>query len=152
MALCEICVNTGPYGGWKFKNATNPTVFIRWQPSFMRTLATIVEYRILLCTLWRKWTLRDRRVVTIFINGKPYMETFDLQLIWKSKSKSLRFRNCISYNAEELGHMLLLNINRKVYIGSQLMQLHLTFVPFKVYVKVTLILNAYISLRSWVRP
>ena len=44
----EIFLNIGPYiWGWKFQSAT-PTVFIRCQPNFMRTLATMVEYRLLL--------------------------------------------------------------------------------------------------------
>ena len=34
--------------GWKFQNATLPTLFIQYQPNFMRTLATMVECRLLL--------------------------------------------------------------------------------------------------------
>ena len=34
--------------GLEIQNATSPTVFIRCQPNFMGTLATMVEYRLLL--------------------------------------------------------------------------------------------------------
>ncbi len=40
------------------------------------------------------------------------MITFDLDLE-KSTSRSLRFRRLISHKGAELGHTLLLNINRK---------------------------------------
>ncbi len=44
-----IFVSTGPcIWGWKFQNATPRTVSIRCQPNFMRTLASMVEYRLLL--------------------------------------------------------------------------------------------------------
>ncbi len=39
---------TQDHMGKKFQNATPPTVFIQCQPTFMRTLATTVEYRLLL--------------------------------------------------------------------------------------------------------
>ncbi len=42
----EIFVNTGPYRAANF--IMGPTVFIRFQPNFMRTLATMGEYRMLL--------------------------------------------------------------------------------------------------------
>ena len=41
-------------------------------------------------------------------------------------SRSLRFPALLSYNGAELGHMLLLNINRKAYMGSPETLLHLT--------------------------
>ncbi len=41
-------------------------------------------------------------------------------------SRPLRFRNLISCKGAELGHMLLLNINRKAYMGSQIRLSHLT--------------------------
>ncbi len=44
----EFFVNTGPYGTGNFKNAAPPTLFIRCQPNFKRTLATMVEYSLLL--------------------------------------------------------------------------------------------------------
>ena len=45
----EIFVNTvvSTIWGWKFQNTT-PTVFIRCQPNFMRTLVTMGEYGLLL--------------------------------------------------------------------------------------------------------
>ncbi len=43
----------------------------------------------------------------------------------RSYSRSFRFRGLISCKRAELGHMLLLNINRKAYMGSQ-MTSHLT--------------------------
>ncbi len=36
----------------------------------------------------------------------------------RSKSRSLKFRKLIFRKGAELGHMLLLNINRKAYMGS----------------------------------
>ncbi len=44
----EILINTGPFiWGSKFQNSTD-TVFFLSQPKFMRKLATMVEYRLLL--------------------------------------------------------------------------------------------------------
>ncbi len=40
-------------------------------------------------------------------------------------------RNSISCKGAELGHMLLLNVNRKVCMESSMVQLHLTFVNLK---------------------
>ncbi len=48
MAPCEMFVNIGPHGGWKFQKATSPTIFIGSQPNFMKTLAAMVGYRLLL--------------------------------------------------------------------------------------------------------
>ena len=45
----EFFVNKGLYGAGNFKNATSPTVFIGSQANFLRTLATMAEYRLLLC-------------------------------------------------------------------------------------------------------
>ncbi len=41
-------------------------------------------------------------------------------------SRSLRFRKLISRKGAELGHMLLLNINRKPYMASPMTLSHLT--------------------------
>ncbi len=49
----------------------------------------------------------------------------------RSKSRSLRFRSILTHKGAELGHILLLNINRKAYMGSALAQLHLTLVTLK---------------------
>ncbi len=49
----------------------------------------------------------------------------------RSKSMSLRFRSLICYKAAEFGHMLLLNINRKSYMGSPVTLSHLTFSDLK---------------------
>ena len=46
--------------------------------------------------------------------------------IERSKSRSLSFRNLISQKGANLGHMLLLNINRKPYMGSPIALSHLT--------------------------
>ncbi len=90
------------------------------------------------CTLWIKWKVRERHIVTIYIIGKPYIYiqsddtiTYDLECNWRSQSRSIRFRRLISCKGAALGHMLLLNINRKTYMGSTLMQLHVTLVNFK---------------------
>ncbi len=42
------CCNHRTIWGWKFQSATHPTVFIQCQSNFMRTLATMGEYRLLL--------------------------------------------------------------------------------------------------------
>ncbi len=44
----------------------------------------------------------------------------------RSKSRSLRFRSIISCKGVELGHVLLLKVNRKPCMGSSLVPLHLT--------------------------
>ncbi len=50
----EILVNTGPYGGWKFQNATS-TVFIRFEPNFMINRAVIREYKVInVLVIWQK--------------------------------------------------------------------------------------------------
>ena len=43
-----------------------------------------------------------------------------------SKSRSFRFRSLMSCKGAELGHMLLLNINRKPCMGSPMTPSHLT--------------------------
>ncbi len=43
-----------------------------------------------------------------------------LSKLERSKSRSLRFRSFVSYKRAVLGHILLLNINRKAYMGSPL--------------------------------
>ncbi len=65
--------------------------------------------------------VRDKHAVTIYMNRKPYMENpmtpshLTLSNLERSKSRSLIFRSPISCKGAELGHMLLLNINRKPY-------------------------------------
>ncbi len=54
------------------------------------------------------------------------MITFDLSDLERSMSRSFRFSKLISYKGTELGHMLLLNINRKPYMGSPMTLSHLT--------------------------
>ena len=50
----------------------------------------------------------------------------DLKLqLERSNSRSLRYRSFISCKGPELGHMLLLNINRKPYMGSPIAPSHL---------------------------
>ncbi len=44
----------------------------------------------------------------------------------KSKSRLLRFRSIISRKWPEIGHMLLLNTNRKPYMGNPITPSHLT--------------------------
>ncbi len=76
--------------------------------------------------------MRDIRVVTVYMNRNPYMESpmtpshLTLSDLERSKSRLLRFRRLISAKEAELGHMLLLNINRKAYMESPLERLHLT--------------------------
>ena len=57
--------------------------------------------------------------------------TFDLSDLDSSVSRSPIFQSLISYKEAELGHMLLLNINRKECMESPLVQLHLTFLDLK---------------------
>ena len=93
--------------------------------------------------------MRDRHVVTAYINRKPYIESqmtpshLTLRDLERSKSRSLRFRSLISRKGAELGHMLLLNINlnltRKAY-GEYIDQISILI--DKVNVKVTQILKA----------
>ena len=71
---------------------------------------------------------RDRHAVIIYreSNRKAYMESpmtpsnLTLRDIKRSKSGSLEFRTFISCKRSELGHMLLLKIDRKAYMGSSL--------------------------------
>ncbi len=44
----------------------------------------------------------------------------------RSNSRSLTFWSLIYHKGAELGHMLLLNIKRKAYMGSPVTLLHLT--------------------------
>ncbi len=44
----------------------------------------------------------------------------------RSNSRSLRFRSFISCEGAELGHKLLLNINRKAYMASPMTSSHMT--------------------------
>ena len=44
----------------------------------------------------------------------------------RSNSRSVRFQRLISCKGADLGHMLPLNVNRKAYMGSPLVCLHLT--------------------------
>ncbi len=44
----------------------------------------------------------------------------------RSNSRSLTFQSLISCNGAGLGYMLLLNINRKAYMGSPMTLSHLT--------------------------
>ncbi len=44
----------------------------------------------------------------------------------RSQSRSLRFRSLLSCKGADLGHMLLLNINRKAYMWSPITLSHLT--------------------------
>ena len=46
--------------------------------------------------------------------------------IKRSKSKSLRSQSLISCKGGGLGHMLLLNINKKAYMGNLMTLSHLT--------------------------
>ncbi len=54
-----------------------------------------------------------------------------LRDLGRSKSRSRRYRSIMSHKRAELGHMLLLEINRKVCMGGPFMQLHLTLMAFK---------------------
>ncbi len=45
----------------------------------------------------------------------------------RSRSRSLRFRNLLSRKGDQLGPILLLNINKKSYFGSPMALSHLTF-------------------------
>ncbi len=47
----EIFVNTGPYGCWKFQNATTPTVLMPSEPNFMINKVAIREYKVI--NVWR---------------------------------------------------------------------------------------------------
>ena len=44
--------------------------------------------------------------------------TFDRDDLERSKSRSFRFRMLITYKGAKLGHTLLLNSNKKSYMGS----------------------------------
>ena len=48
----------------------------------------------------------------------PMTSHLTLSDLERSNSKSLGFQSLISCKGAELGHMLLLNINRKAYMGS----------------------------------
>ncbi len=80
--------------------------------------------------------VRVRHVITVYVNRKPCMaspETSHLTLsdLERSNSRSLKFRSPISCKGAELGHMLLLNINRKAYMGSQMTLSHLILSDLK---------------------
>ncbi len=100
----------------------------------------------------KRWEI-DMRLLYISIGNHIWRVPWHHHIWpWVSKSRSLRFRSFVSCKGAELGHMLLLNINRKAYMWSLLVWLYLTPVTFKgqgltwkVNVRVTQILKAYIS-------
>ncbi len=57
-----------------------------------------------------------------------YLILSDLERL---KVWSRRCRSIISHKGAELGHILLLKINRKVHMGGPFVQLHLTLMTFK---------------------
>ncbi len=65
--------------------------------------------------------------------------------IWRSTIQVARFQSLISRNGAKLGLMLLLTINRKPYMASPMTPWHLTLSDIETSVKVTQILNPYIS-------
>ncbi len=96
-------VNMGPYGSQNFKTLLLPQITFEFSKVSLNSICGESNDTI----------------------------TFDLEWPWRSQSKSLRFRSLISCKGAELGHMLPLNINTKAYMGSPLMQLHLTLVTLK---------------------
>ena len=94
------------------------------------------KYEKTFCIVIRaKWWEIDMLLLYISIEN-DYGEsndtiTFDLEWPWRSKSSSLGIRSRTSCKRAELGHMLLLNINRKSYMGNPLVRLHLTWVTLK---------------------
>ncbi len=83
-----------------------------------------------------RWLVYINRKPYMDINRKPFMGSpmtshFTLGNLERSKSRSLRFKNSVSCEGAELGHMLPLNINRKAYMGSPLVWLDLTWVTLK---------------------
>ncbi len=51
--------------------------------------------------------------------------TFDVEWPWKVKVKVTEISKLISCKGAKLGHILLININRKAYTGNPLVRLHL---------------------------
>ncbi len=80
-----------------------------------------------------------------YIESKITLQHLTLSFVQRSKSRSLRFRSNISRKGAEVDRGLQLNINRKAYMGSPLLQLRLTLVTLKVNIKVTQISKPYIS-------
>ncbi len=86
----------------------------------------------------------------------PYGESndtirFDLE---RSKSRSLRFWSIMFHKGAELGHMLLLNINRKAYMGSPFgaITFDLSDLQRSMLRPPMIFESFYIRQRSWVRP
>ncbi len=65
--------------------------------------------------------------------------TFDLEWPERSKLKSLRFWRLRSPKGAELGHILLLNTNRKSPMGSPIILLHLILMDFVQILKVCIL-------------
>ena len=90
-------------------------------------------------------------MLLLHINRKPCGEfnsmiTFDLSDIERSISRSLRFWRLISRKGAQLGHVLLLNANRKSYMGggrSPRAASHLTLSDLERSNRTTQILKAY---------
>ncbi len=86
------------------------------------------------------------------IYGEPNtMITFDLSGIESRMPKSLRFLKAYIPKGAKIGHMLLLNSNRKTYIGDPMTLSHLTLNDIE-RSKDTQISKHYISQISRVRP
>ncbi len=70
---------------------------------------------------------------------------FEFSDLERSMSRPLKFWKLISRKGAELGHMLLLNINRKPHMGSPMTLSHLALREhWKVNIKVTQISKAYL--------
>ncbi len=77
--------------------------------------------------------MRVRHVITVYINRKPCIKLCMASPITSSpltlsdlEVSNSRFRSLISCKGAELGHILLLNINRETYMGSPMTLSHLT--------------------------
>ena len=84
----------------------------------------------------------------MYINMKPYMES---QMTSHLTLSNLEVKGLVYCKESELDHMLVLNINTKAYMGSTLMQLHLTSVTLRVNYKVIQILKVYI-IKELIKP
>ncbi len=74
-------------------------------------------------------------VLLLKTNSKSHMESptapSDLTLSDLVRSKSLRLWKRICCKRAKIGHMLLVNLNRKPYMWSQIVWFHLTLATFK---------------------
>ncbi len=70
-----------------------------------------------------------------YVGSPVTLSHLSLSDLERSNTRSLRFRSLISCIGAELGHMLVLNINRKASTGSPMTLSHLTLGDLEIQIQ-----------------